>query len=344
MLMQQNMNGNTPLHITARFGSKEIVSMFIDLARNCHSNDYHDQRKDEDHNGNDIDVDRGITSTESLPDAEKAATLNNVEQLVRIANKNNNTALHEALRYKAGSGIPLLLRRADPGFEYFANDYGETPLYLAVHSADFDLVEHIFNICPTQSYGAPGGRTAVHALALLNGNSGSASKLVHLLRHLLNEVDQNGRTALHYAAYSDYTGFVDGVMKVNPSLCYLPDKDGRTALHHAAAKGGRQRIKAMKIMLKHCMDCWEVLDNEGKNFLHVAAHNNRCSVLRYVLSDISSDWVVETIISTRDKNGKTPCEMTEEFSSILSSSTRVKRNNWNGDGFLLFDNAHNGQV
>ncbi|KAI3866161.1 hypothetical protein MKX03_008765 [Papaver bracteatum] len=268
------MNGNTPLHIAARFGSKEIVSMFIDLARNCQSNENHNKTKDEDYNGNDIDVEKGITSTESVPDAEKCATLNTVEQL------------------------PTLGYR----FEYFANDYGETPLYLAVQFADFDLVEQIFNICPRQSYGAPGG--SVGLSLLMAQTIGSASKLVHLLRHLLNEVDQNRRTALHYAVYSDNTDFVDGVMKVNRSLCYLPDKDGRTALHHAAANGGRQRIKAMKIMLKHCMDCWEVLDNEGNNFLHVAAHNNRCSVLRYVLSDISSDWVVETIISTRDKIGK----------------------------------------
>ncbi|XP_026385136.1 serine/threonine-protein phosphatase 6 regulatory ankyrin repeat subunit B-like [Papaver somniferum] len=224
--------GDTPLHVAARSRSKEIVSLFIDHAR-----------RDSQAIGNqDEDVERGITSKEL--------------QLVIIANNKNNTALHEALQYQTLSGIPQLLRSADPSFEYFANDFGETPLYLVVEHGSPALLEQILEFCPSQRYGAPGGRMGLHALALLARSSfrGKFSKSVYLLRHAAKEVDKYGRTALHYAVYSGNIEFVDAVVKVNPSVCYVSDKDGMTALHHAAAKDAQywDSKKIMKIMLRHC--------------------------------------------------------------------------------------------
>ncbi|KAI3875645.1 hypothetical protein MKX03_033251 [Papaver bracteatum] len=159
ILMQQNINGNTPLHIAARAGSTEIVSRFIDHAGNSHV-----IGEDEDYD--DIDVEKGI-----MPAEKNATCKSSVEQLVRIANKSKNTALHEALLCQADSRISKILRSADPGFEYFTNDSGETPLYLAVKFGPPDLVDYMLKICPSQSYGAPGGRTALHALALRDSDS-----------------------------------------------------------------------------------------------------------------------------------------------------------------------------
>ncbi|RZC64148.1 hypothetical protein C5167_025886 [Papaver somniferum] len=337
MLMQQNMNGDTPLHIAVRMGSEEIVRLFLNHAgRDYQAIDHYNQRGDEEcvH----IDVEKGVTMTELLPEAENGATKMNVEQLVRIANKMNNTALHEAIRYQAESRIPQLLIRADPGFDYLANDSGETPLYLAVSFGTSTLVEHILKIRPTQSYGAPGGRTVLHALALQRSFSNSSfegnnySNIVHLLRHIVKEVDINGRTALHYAVHSRNSEFVDAVMEVDPSVCYISDKDGMTALHHAAAADvgpssitESQGIKEiMKIMLRHCMDCWGVVDNRGDNFLHIAAQNNNSYVLEFVLKEINLDLAVNAIIGTKNKYGRTPAQINTEFFKILDSNARMR--------------------
>ncbi|KAI3955349.1 hypothetical protein MKW98_018450 [Papaver atlanticum] len=331
MLMQQNINGNTPLHIAARSGSTEIVSQFIDHAGNSQVIE-----KDEDYD--DIDVEKGI-----LPAEKKAMCKSSVEQLVRIANKSKNTALHEALLSRTDSRISQMLRSADPGFEYFANDSGETPLYLAVKFGTPDLVDYMLKICPSQSYGALGGRTALHALALRDSDSfkEAYSSLVYLLRHIVKEVDKNGRTALHSAVQFDNNEFLDAVMQVNPSVCYVSDKDGMTALHHAAAaaNGDYGSINAIKKMIQHCLDCWEVLDNKGRNFLHVAAQNNNSDVLEYVLNEISSDLVVETIIRMKDKNGKEPCQMHPNFSYILSRNTRVKQSTRDANEIREFEDA-----
>ncbi|XP_026460991.1 uncharacterized protein LOC113362531 [Papaver somniferum] len=327
--MQQNINGNTPLHIAARSGSTDIVSLFIDQAGNS-------QVIGEDEDYDDIDVEKGI-----LPAEQKATCKSSVEQLVRIANKSKNTALHEALLCQTDSRISKILRSADPGFEYFANDSGETPLYLAVKFGTPDLVDYMLKICPSQSYGAPGGRTTLHALALRDSDSFKEeySRLVYLLRHIVKEVDKNGRTALHYAVLYDNNEFLDAVMEVNPSVCYISDKDGMTALHHAAANGDYGSINAMKKMIQHCLDCWEVLDNKGRNFLHVAAQYNNSNVLKYVLNEISSDTVVETIIRMKDKNGKEPCQMHPNFSYILSRNTSVMQTTRDADEIVKFEEA-----
>ncbi|RZC47685.1 hypothetical protein C5167_040620, partial [Papaver somniferum] len=344
MLMQQNMNGDTPLHIAVRMGSTEIISLFINLAGpDSHALHHYNQRGDEDSVN---DVEKGVIMTELVPAADNGATKMNVEQLVSIANKMNNTALHEALHYQANSGIPQLLIRADPGFDYLANDFGETPLYLAIKFGTAELVEHILEIRPSQSYGASGGRTVLHALAMRNSYSdfqGAHSKLVYPLRHIVKEVDINGCTALHYAVHCNNAEFIDVVLKLDPSVCYMSDKDGMTALHYAAAKDAQSwesdevlSNDVMKIMLRHCMDCCEVLDNEGRNFLHLAAQNNNSHVLNFVLKEISSDLTVYAILRKKNKNGDTPAAMSNVFYEILESNARMQRigRDWfRGEGY-----------
>ncbi|KAI3840881.1 hypothetical protein MKX03_010009, partial [Papaver bracteatum] len=152
------------------------------------------------------------------------------------------------------------------------------------------------------------------------------SKLVYTLKHIVKEVDINGRTALHYAVHSNNCRFVDAVLKVDPSVCYMSDKDGMTALHHAAAKDAQNwDSEVLKIMLRHCMDCWEVLDNQGNNFLHLAAQNRNFHVLNYVLEEIISDLAVYTILTKKNKNGETPGVISNVFSKILESNARVQR-------------------
>ncbi|KAI3915797.1 hypothetical protein MKX01_013253 [Papaver californicum] len=260
MLMQQNMNGDTPLHMAVRLGSTGIVKLFVDHAPNSQS------RRDE--NYDNIDVEKGMTF---------------------------KGLRFEALRYQTHSGIPQLLISADPGFEYLPNDSDETPLYLwNIYSR---IVQLLVMMVP------PGGRTALHALALQISNSfrGASPKLVHLLRHIVKEVDKDGRTALHYAVCCGNVEFVDAVIKVDPSICYMSDKDGMTALHHAARLD--RRINVLKKMLERCMDCWQVLDNKGRSFLHVAVENNQLGVFDYVVDEISSVLEVEAIISMKDKQG-----------------------------------------
>ncbi|KAI3898951.1 hypothetical protein MKW92_049977, partial [Papaver armeniacum] len=91
-----------------------------------------------------------------------------------MTNKKNDTALHEGLQYYVGRSIDLVvpvLIDADPGFYYFANDAGETPLYLAVKNATLSEIAYILDKSPSQAHGAPGGKTVLHiAMQLKNYN------------------------------------------------------------------------------------------------------------------------------------------------------------------------------
>ena len=60
--------------------------------------------------------------------------------LIRITNKEKNTALHEAVRFKYSDVVELLIEE-DPEFTYGANESGITPLYMA---AEFQFMVLLF--------------------------------------------------------------------------------------------------------------------------------------------------------------------------------------------------------
>lgn len=132
-------------------------------------------------------------------------------------------------------------------------------------------------------------------------------------RHLVREVDRDGRSALHYAAYDSNAELAMKLLDVDPSAGYVKDKDGMTALHYAAggncnATLDRKSDKFIENVIQRCPDCWELLDSEGRNFLHVAAMNRRFSVIKYVF-DMKSNYMANNLIGRMDKHGNTPWDL-----------------------------------
>ncbi|KAI3972623.1 hypothetical protein MKX01_019281, partial [Papaver californicum] len=62
---------------------------------------------------------------------------------------------------------------------------------------------------------------------------------------------------------------------------------GMTALHHVAMgiynhNRPQEHIDFLENVIQRCRDCWELVDNEGRIFLHVVAENKRFEVIKYV--------------------------------------------------------------
>lgn len=55
---------------------------------------------------------------------------------------------------------------------------------------------------------------------------------------------------------------------------------GWTCLHYAAYKGD---LGVVKDIIRYCADCAEEIDNEGRNFFHVAIKNVNFGVVNYVM-------------------------------------------------------------
>jgi hypothetical protein len=139
LLRQTNVKGETPLHIAARYGHDDIVNVLIE---NC---------------------------AQTLPDLEGG--IEPVKQMLRMANIEKDTALHEAVRYNHFKVVKLLIEK-DSNFSNFANDVGETPLYIAAERRFADVVFEILDNCTSPMHDGPLGRTALHA-SIINYHSGT---------------------------------------------------------------------------------------------------------------------------------------------------------------------------
>ncbi|MCL7041099.1 hypothetical protein MKW94_026695 [Papaver nudicaule] len=159
LLLEQNFEGNTPLHIGARLALPIIVEVMLNCAREMvKQNEEEDVEKGL---GNDSMPSCANNATEEEKEHSPLVSITMLQQLVRMVNKKKDTALHEALQ-EYPSDVARLLIAADPSYEYFANDAGETPSYLATRNAQYDVVEMM--ACPTSN--APDGRTILHIAIL----------------------------------------------------------------------------------------------------------------------------------------------------------------------------------
>ncbi|RVW72847.1 hypothetical protein CK203_057161 [Vitis vinifera] len=101
------------------------------------------------------------------------------------------------------------------------------------------------------------GRTALHAAVIRNDQEMTA-RLLKWNPDLTKEVDENGWSPLHCAAYLD---------------------SKKTALHIAA---NRNHQDIVKLLLSHSPDCFEQVDDKGNNVLHSAIMSERFGATRHI--------------------------------------------------------------
>ncbi|KAB1227584.1 hypothetical protein CJ030_MR1G006142 [Morella rubra] len=233
VLWQTNSKNETPLHLAARYGHIEVVSFLIQRAKNLYQ-----------------DLERGETAREML----------------WMTTQEKDTALHEALSH-SHLEVATLLIKEDPNYSYFANDAGETPLYIAVERNFRDLVLDILDKCQSPAYGGPLGRTALHATVLRDGTE-IVSKLLEKLGGQIMKADQNGWTPLHLVAYLGINcQSTKLLLEFDEQIAYMRDIEGRTGLHIAAYCG---HDDLMAEIISSCPDCCELVDKRGWNALHFA--------------------------------------------------------------------------
>ncbi|OVA05327.1 Ankyrin repeat [Macleaya cordata] len=317
MLLEQNLEGDTPLHVASRLGLDGVVQYLINHAQ-IHQDD----------------VEKGLGRGGSTDLAERSSSTpptTLLQQLVRVANKENDTVLHEAVRNGQFPVVQLLIE-ADPTFEYFANNAGETPLYLAIKDGFSHVVNWILDKCPSSAHGGPGGRTALHAAALLTQDSVIRKVLLEKKPNIFKEVDEYECSALHYAAFCGNVNMVVELLDidVDRSVAYMLDKDGKTALHHVASNTNAinpNHVQVIEAVTQRCPDCWEMLDNNGQNFFHVATENGRLDVILYVLAMKSK--MMEQFINKKDKDGNTPFHLVVKSGSGDCWRTLIANNRVN---------------
>ncbi|KAJ9162549.1 hypothetical protein P3X46_022313 [Hevea brasiliensis] len=147
LLLKVNVHADTPFHIAARYGHVDAAEVLIKQAK-----------------GDEIDLESGEGPTESKMAA--------VRKMLRMTNKNKETALHEAARNARSRDIvKAIMSNEDPNeFKYSANYHGETPLYLAIKNRNIKVALELLSHPNLQllDYGGPNGKTALHEATVLD--------------------------------------------------------------------------------------------------------------------------------------------------------------------------------
>ncbi|XP_042514346.1 ankyrin repeat-containing protein NPR4-like [Macadamia integrifolia] len=230
-----------------------------------------------------------------------------------MRNKSKNTALHEALRRYDLEMVELLIE-ADPhdlGHPNYDADTegGESPLYLAARDGRLDIVNKILDICPSAAHSGPHGRTALH-VAIVEVHLDVVEVLLVKKGELADKIDENGRTALHYAVSLERSHrIVQQLLSHDTSSVYKVDKDGLSALHIAALNSS---IEIFRELIECCPDFGELQDINHRNVLHYAVMSKDLDKIKFALEQLE----LEEFINQPDEDGNTPFHLLAEQGSI----------------------------
>ena len=137
-----------------------------------------------------------------------------------------------------------------------------------------------------------------------------------LTRHILvkkksltKEIDDNGWTPLHCAAYYGRFEVTHILLEFDKAVAYIGDKYKKmTPLHLAASQGHTDIIREIILL---CPDCYELVDDRGWNVLHFAmatlSKNDLCRLLKNSL--------IKKLAHEKDAKGNTPLH-------VLAACTR----------------------
>ncbi|CBI17205.3 unnamed protein product, partial [Vitis vinifera] len=202
LLQRPNLKGDIPLHLAAREGHFEVLKALLDAAKKLPT-----------------DIETGL-------EADKL--------MLRMTNKEKDTALHEAVRcvqYFSQYSLVKLLIEKDPEYTYGANVSGGTPLYMAAERGFTGIVKIILNKShktPTSpAYSGFMGRTALHAAVLCNDEE-MTEAILEWNPALTKEVDEKGWSPLHCAAERNCNPTIVRQLLENSdykSVAYLGIKD-----------------------------------------------------------------------------------------------------------------------
>ncbi|TMW85391.1 hypothetical protein EJD97_023238 [Solanum chilense] len=304
---QVTPKGNTILHVAALFGQRAFVGEVLKIspALLCYKNKKNETALHIAANVGQSEVVRELLSIQGQETV-----------LVRMKDDIGDTAMHKAVRSGHIDIVRILVKLLlDPEHDFPANKAEETPLYLAAESGFHDALIEILNVCkePTHVAG-PSKRTPLHA-AVIQEHTECAMALWQWNKPLCEESDIWGWNSLHYAVKQGLTELVSDMLGWKKSLAYLPagsESDWTTAFHIAASEGDALMIYEL---LNHCLDCWDMVNSNGQNALHVAILKGHNETLLNVLS--LESIICDSLVDEADNEGNTPLHL------LAASGNRV---------------------
>ncbi|KAM3247082.1 E3 ubiquitin-protein ligase mib1 [Capsicum annuum] len=206
-------------------------------------------------------------------------------------NKKNETVLHIAANAGHIEVVHVQLARIEDHntkekLTRMIGASGYTALHKAVRSQHLDVVKILKPI-----YAAgPSNRTPLHAAVIREHNDLS---LWRWNKPLCEELELWGWNSLHYVVKLGLQDVVSDMLGWKKSLVYLPagsENDWTTTIHITTSEGD---VNVTNKLLNHCPDCWDMLNSNNQNALHVVVLNNQGKVVRFLLDSDKCDSLVD---------------------------------------------------
>ncbi|KAK3433958.1 hypothetical protein EUGRSUZ_D01232 [Eucalyptus grandis] len=257
LLWQVNRKGDTPLHVAAKVGSDKVVQVFIDLAKPLHS-----------------DVEKG--RVEACKELLRKSNLHKDTALHYAVM--HHPVKNDAVREDHYWVVKLLIEE-DPQLCSITNVANESPLYLAANRGLSDITELILGaFSSSSSHKSPKGLTALHTAR--HGSLTSWWKIVEKRPEVIRERDDMEWTPLHYVSCIGKEEEVKLLLRHDKSVAYDLDKEGDSALHIAAFQG---HVKVIDELVKACPDACDIINNKWQTALHAAVLGGRVNAVKCIL-------------------------------------------------------------
>ncbi|KAJ4979408.1 hypothetical protein NE237_010188 [Protea cynaroides] len=294
-LLKVTPQGNTAMHVSVRFGHIELVKEVYAALVLQHNSSLE----------GDTDYSRSLS-------------------LLTQVNSVGDTALHIAAKQGHVSIAEFLIQKILPhwysdhdievarGKIRMRNNSNYTAIHEAIRMNDLEMVKTLIKAEPdswrpifdadVEAHGGPHGRTALHEAVIEEHPEVVEILLQKKGRELVNKVDENGRTALHYAASQICHSIVQQLLRHDTYSAYQLDEDGLSPLHIAALKSS---ISVLIELIQCCPDAGELLDKNGRNVLHFAVMSKDSKKIRFILKQPE----LKELINQADVDGNTPCHL-----------------------------------
>ena len=179
VLLGTTPQGNTCLHISAVHGHDGFCMEVMALNRSLLSAVNNDRETPLV-----AAVTSGRTSTTLASSFLRCYRDLHLSEAILMQDKQGNNALHHAIR-SGHRELALELIAAEPALSKAVNQYGESPMFIAVMRNYRDVFESLC-VIPDSAHGGVDGENALHA-AVRNGNSGDTCQVLYLFPSFFRE-------------------------------------------------------------------------------------------------------------------------------------------------------------
>ncbi|CAL1273413.1 unnamed protein product [Larinioides sclopetarius] len=225
-------------------------------------------------------------------------------QIAMISDNDGDRPIHIAVaqeNFKLVQKLCVLMLKASISVD-LTNYLRQTPLHLAVMLGNAEMVELLLKCGSSVTLRDRNGNSAVH-LAVKSSTKKDVLDLI--LSHsdtkaILNSLDHEGYSALHYAVFKNNKTAVRCLHTVGALMNVIDGKSGRSPLIHAILN----RNEEMVSLLLECGASADVADYSGRTAFELALHASTKTIVRLLEGRLFPSDLAETLSDDSSKASK----------------------------------------